>query len=180
MKCSTCKQQIEPSSMFCPYCGTRTVQANSDAVSTGLPQIEYPSRPSDLPSVEQSNTDYSGPVVSTVPAPSVNQATNPSVPNAQPNLYTNNTFYNQAQAPTSAAAVISLVLGILSCFGLAFIGSLGGIVAGHIARKNIRESGGTLRGDGMALAGLIISYATLILSILGCVAMMLFMVASDF
>ena len=32
------------------------------------------------------------------------------------------------------------------------------IVLGHMARKQIRESGGTQQGDGMALAGLILGY----------------------
>ena len=61
------------------------------------------------------------------------------------------------QAPTTnGMAIASLVCG---CLG--FVTCISGIVAiilGHIARKQIRESGGTQQGDGMALAGLILGY----------------------
>lgn len=69
-----------------------------------------------------------------------------------------------AQVPTpSVLAIISLIAGIL---GLIFFGSLIAVICGHIARSNIRESRGTLTGDGMALAGLILGYLGLGLTVL--------------
>jgi len=59
---------------------------------------------------------------------------------------------------TSGAAIASLVLGILSFLLCPIIGSIAAIICGHIARGNIRKSSGTLSGDGMALAGLIMGY----------------------
>jgi flagellar biosynthesis protein FlhB len=71
-----------------------------------------------------------------------------------------NTLYQHPQ--TSTAAVVSLVFGIL---GLFFFGSLIAVICGHIARSNIRNSDGTLTGDGLAVAGLITGYIGLLLAI---------------
>ena len=64
---------------------------------------------------------------------------------------------------TSGAAVASLILGILSISILPFLANIPGIVCGHVARSNIRGSGGSLTGDGMAVAGLVMSYIGLAL-----------------
>jgi type IV pilus assembly protein PilA len=56
---------------------------------------------------------------------------------------------------TSGMAIGSLISGIFSFF---FPAAIAAIVLGHIARSNIRKSGGRLAGDGMALAGLILGY----------------------
>lgn len=66
-------------------------------------------------------------------------------------------------APTGAArtdgkAIASLVLGLL---GLVIcIAGIPAIILGHIARSNIANSKGQLKGGGMALAGLILGYLT--------------------
>jgi type IV pilus assembly protein PilA len=56
---------------------------------------------------------------------------------------------------TSGKAIISLVCGLLFFIPLAFIAA---IVFGHLALSEIRKSAGRLRGDGIALAGLILGY----------------------
>lgn len=62
---------------------------------------------------------------------------------------------------TNSLAIASLVLSILGvCCG---VGSIVGIVLGFVARNQIRTSGQS--GDGMALAGIIIGFVTLVLSI---------------
>jgi hypothetical protein len=73
-------------------------------------------------------------------------------------------------APTprqeSALAIVSLVTGILGWTFLPFIGSIVAVITGHLAKKEIRESGSTISGDGMALAGLILGYSMIVLTIL--------------
>lgn len=64
-------------------------------------------------------------------------------------------------AKTSTLAIVSLVFGIL---GLFFIGSLIGIITGHLARSEIRKSEGRLEGDALALTGLITGYIGFILA----------------
>lgn len=65
--------------------------------------------------------------------------------------------YAYAPAPrNNALAVTSLVLGIVGLFLIPFIGSIGAVITGHIARKQIRERGEG--GDGMAVGGLVTGY----------------------
>jgi hypothetical protein len=67
-------------------------------------------------------------------------------------------------ARTDGKATGSMILGILS-LPLCFAGWLLGIPAiilGHISRSNIRKSMGRLKGDGMALAGLIMGYISVV------------------
>jgi len=75
----------------------------------------------------------------------------PPPPAAQPLVYN--------PIPTSAAAVTSMIFGIatyLCCVSI--FGAIPAVICGHIARRNIRKSGGTLGGDAMAIAGLALGY----------------------
>ena len=46
------------------------------------------------------------------------------------------------------------------------VDAIAAVVTGHLAKKEIRESGNTLGGDGMALAGLLMGYIQLGLFVL--------------
>ena len=66
-------------------------------------------------------------------------------------------------APTvPALAIVSLVLGALGllCFGL--LAGLPAIICGHIAHGRIRRSAGALRGGGLAIAGFVLGYLSLL------------------
>jgi hypothetical protein len=77
---------------------------------------------------------------------------------------------------TSGTAVASLVFGILSWCLLPFIGAILAVILGHSARSEIRRaSPGTVEGDGMALAGLILGWAHLALFILAAMFVFLFL-----
>ena len=78
---------------------------------------------------------------------------------------------------TSTMAVFSLVLGILSWILLPFIASLGAVITGHMARRELRASGGRLTGEGLALAGLILGYLNLFVAIGACALFALLFVA---
>jgi len=60
--------------------------------------------------------------------------------------------------PTSGFAIASLICSVTSWFLIPFIGGVLGVVFGHIARQEIRRSQGWKRGNGLALAGLVIGY----------------------
>lgn len=75
---------------------------------------------------------------------------------------------------TSTLAVVSLVFGILGWTLLPFLGSLVAVVCGHMARGEIRRSQGALEGDGMAVAGLVLGYIVIGLSLLAVLAAILF------
>lgn len=70
----------------------------------------------------------------------------------------------QGTARTARLAVWSLVLAIA---GLVLIGPLGGIpavICGHIAVRRIKRSSGTLRGRGLAIAGLVVGYTAFVVN----------------
>ncbi|MBN1517521.1 DUF4190 domain-containing protein [Candidatus Sumerlaeota bacterium] len=66
---------------------------------------------------------------------------------------------------TNTLAVVSLVLGILSLIACGCAAGIPAIVCGHIAKGQIRSTGE--QGEGLATAGFILGWISLILSILG-------------
>jgi hypothetical protein len=58
-------------------------------------------------------------------------------------------------AETSVKAIISLICGVLFFVPLAFIGA---IVFGHLGLSEIKKSAGRLKGEGIAIAGLVLGY----------------------
>ncbi|HEY6894015.1 MAG TPA: DUF4190 domain-containing protein [Rhodanobacteraceae bacterium] len=69
---------------------------------------------------------------------------------------------NSIPVRTSGTAVASLVFGILSWCVLPFIGAILAVIFGHSARGEIRRAPpGTIEGDGLAIAGLILGWAHL-------------------
>ena len=78
---------------------------------------------------------------------------------------------HRVTAPTTnPLAIICLVLsliGVLATLFLPFVTQIAAIICGHIARSQIRKSGGSQTGSGMALAGLIVSYLSIIFYFIG-------------
>jgi hypothetical protein len=89
---------------------------------------------------------------------------------------------NQPYAPippatrTSTAAVISLVAGILGFVQiLPVIGPIAAVIAGHIAKSEIKKSGGVVTGNGMATTGLILGYVMIAIGLcLTCIFILAF------
>jgi hypothetical protein len=65
---------------------------------------------------------------------------------------------NVVQPKTSALAIWSLVLGILSLLCFTIFTAIPGVICGHKALSKIKRSSGTLTGQGLAIAGLITGY----------------------
>ena len=81
------------------------------------------------------------------------------------------------QAPirqTSGLAIFSLISGVLGWTLLPFLGSLAAIVSGHTARAQIRRAPDRLDGDGLAIAGLVLGWASVIIGILSVIAFVVF------
>lgn len=75
---------------------------------------------------------------------------------------------NAIPARTSTLAIVSLVSGILSWVCLPFVGALVAVICGHLARGEIRNAApGSIEGDGMAVAGLVLGWLQLILVVAG-------------
>ncbi|HEX6075223.1 MAG TPA: DUF4190 domain-containing protein [Micromonosporaceae bacterium] len=74
---------------------------------------------------------------------------------------------------TNGLAIASLVVSCASFFVCALLGCVGAIM-GHVARRQIRESGED--GDGMALAGIIVGWILTALSLLAIIVYVGFMI----
>jgi len=89
--------------------------------------------------------------------------------------------YPTATKRDSSLAIVSLIAGIIGWTVIPFIGSIVAVITGHLAKKEIRESGGAMAGDGMALAGLILGYTmigfVLLAAIVVIVALLVFVPA---
>jgi hypothetical protein len=75
-------------------------------------------------------------------------------------------MYAPASAATNTLAILSLVF--------AFVFPIAGIVMGHLARKQIRETGE--QGEGLATAGLWVSYIFTALGVLFCAGYVLIII----
>ena len=83
---------------------------------------------------------------------------------------------NTTPARTSMLAVISLIFGVVCWFGLPFIGALVAVICGHSARSEIRRAPpGSIEGDGLALAGLVLGWIHLALVIVGLIVLFMFL-----
>lgn len=82
---------------------------------------------------------------------------------------------NVPSRQTSALAITSLVSGLLGWTLIPFIGSLVAIITGHMARSEIRRQPERYEGDGMALAGLILGYLAVGLTVLAVLAFAAFL-----
>ena len=72
---------------------------------------------------------------------------------------------NPPSVKTSALAVWSLVLGILSLVCFSIFAGIPGVICGHKALGRIKRSGGVLTGQGLAIAGLITGYIGIALAV---------------
>lgn len=147
MNCTTCGSALVAGALFCPNCGSRAPAPSS----TGAPTIGLP--PTYGEPVPPLSQPYDGaPVALPTVAPQW------VAPGSAPS--------GVAGPPNSTAAVVSLVFGILSWTFLPVIGPIVAVVAGHMARAEIRRSNGQVGGGGMAIAGLVLGYLQIALFVL--------------
>jgi hypothetical protein len=79
---------------------------------------------------------------------------------------------------TNGLAIASLICSIASFVVLPFVGGVLGVVLGHVALSQINQSEGREEGRGMAIAGLIIGYANLALSLIVIVLIIVAIIAA--
>jgi hypothetical protein len=73
---------------------------------------------------------------------------------------------------TNGLAIASLVLGILGFIPCVLIPSILAVVFGFIARNQIDQSGGMQQGSGMALAGIILGFVWIGISVIWWIAIL--------
>lgn len=67
---------------------------------------------------------------------------------------------------TNTMAIISLISGLVSWVFLPIIGAIVGLITGFMARNEIKKSNGLESGDGLAVAGIVISVLNILLAVL--------------
>ncbi len=82
----------------------------------------------------------------------------------------------ESPLPTSSLAVGSLIASILSWVLLPILGSVVGLVLGYSARKETRAVPPTASGDGLATAGIIVSWINIGLVACSCLVIATLMV----
>jgi hypothetical protein len=81
---------------------------------------------------------------------------------------------------TSGLAIASLVCGITAWTILPiFLTAVAAVITGHMAKKEIKAGGGTITGNGMATAGLILGYVNIALFILVIIGFSFLMINSS-
>jgi hypothetical protein len=76
----------------------------------------------------------------------------------------------------STTAIVSLIAGIAGWSIFPFFGSIIAVITGHMAKREIRESMGSIGGEGMATIGLVLGYAGIVVGLLGICCLILTMV----
>ena len=74
---------------------------------------------------------------------------------------------SRSTAPTNAAAVVSLVFGILAWIALPLLGAALAIVAGHIAVNQLQQPGAIERGRRLAMIGLVLGWLQMLVLLAG-------------
>ncbi len=158
--------------------GTPVSDTNPDGTTPGqagvppvppAPSAAPTAPPAYVPQAPQPPSYGAAPAYGSAPAPSYGTA-----PAYGPGAgYAPAPYGAYAPVKTNTLAVISMIASIVGFIWiLPFIGSLGGVIMGHISLKQIATSGE--KGRGMALAGLIVGYVGLALFVIGVIAFFAF------
>lgn len=139
MFCFKCGASMPEDATVCPQCATPV-----QAVPTPPPPPQQPSTP---------NPASTSAWLNVPPAPSQYP------PQYQPQSQAYQPYH---PAKTDGGAITSMVLGIASfVLCLSFISGIPAIIIGHISLSRIKKSMGKLKGEGLALTGLILGYISL-------------------
>lgn len=74
---------------------------------------------------------------------------------------------SSAAPPTNGMAIGSLIASVLGLTLFPTIGSIIGLILGYMARNQIRDSRGTMTGEGLATAGIIMGWIGVALAVIG-------------
>jgi len=166
MFCPMCGAPNEDDALFCGNCGAvldpdqpleetlaeEPPQAEASPVEGVDETVEPALEGADEPSEEEAEV----PLDELLPVPSPPPPPPPPRPTPAP----------LRSVQTSGMAIASLVMGIAGWTVLPLIGSVLAIIFGYMARNEIRQRPDELEGDGLALAGLVLGWIAVGLSVL--------------
>jgi type IV pilus assembly protein PilA len=133
--------------MFCFKCG-----ATMPDTATACPQCGALAQNAPSPLQPAAGATAPGPGLPTSPRPMMSAPVTPA-------------GYGQ-EAQTDGKATASMIFGILSITCFWIFAGIPAVILGHMAKSNIAKSMGRLKGDGMATAGLIMGYLSIVVGII--------------
>ncbi|MEA4812282.1 MAG: DUF4190 domain-containing protein [Anaerolineaceae bacterium] len=72
------------------------------------------------------------------------------------------------QKTTSVLAILSTISGVASFFVVPFVGAIAALITGYLAKKEIKNSNGSMDGEGFATAGIVMGWINLGISFMAC------------
>jgi uncharacterized Zn finger protein (UPF0148 family) len=158
MFCPECGAPNDDDSVYCGNCGAPMDPDATPAMAEDkAPEVE---------SVEELHADAleQGPEG----APDAEEALDADEPSVVPApLDPPPAVERAAVVQTSGMAIASLVMGIAGWTLFPFLGSILAVVFGYAARREIRSQPEQLTGDGLAIAGLVLGWLMIGLSVVG-------------
>ncbi len=170
MKCPVCGTENEAGAVFCYQCGSALGTAPERSATGSTVDLSRGSSPTLDRTPEPDERSF----VPNTPAQPLGPAGGARVyrvPSSAGPSYSGMPVTTMPR--TSSMAIVALTLGVISFLGLFFIAGVGAIITGHLARREIRASGGQVTGEGMATVGLVLGYINVVLSVLGLIAICL-------
>jgi hypothetical protein len=138
MQCPRCDAVNDDNGQFCFNCGA-PLQRSQPAPAAGSPTIVIrPDDPVPGPLPVPAPPPQAPPAYAPPPDTQPPQAYGQPQQLAQPPAYGAQPQAYPPSVPNSTAAVISLIFGIVSWFALPLIGAIVAVIAGHMARAEIR------------------------------------------
>ncbi|MBN1289037.1 MAG: DUF4190 domain-containing protein [Actinobacteria bacterium] len=155
--CENCGQGNPDDATFCAQCGG-SLEAQVAAGETAAGASPVPDAPTGGPGQPPPPPGAPGESLTGAPSgfgqPAGQMPFGPPPNTPPPPAYS----APMARTETEPMAIASLVLSIGGWMFCPFLFSILGVIFGYMARTKIRESGGRLQGDGIALAGIIIGW----------------------
>jgi len=168
MFCPECGAPNEEDSVYCGNCGATIDPDEMPAVEKGETPVAESVEELDVDAFEEAPEELMeedalpSEESSLVPTPPEPAAPQVPVPPPPPPVVDYSTAVQ-----TSGMAIASLVMGIAGWTLLPLVGSILAIVFGYAARRDIRRRPDELTGEGMAVAGLVLGWIMVGLSVVG-------------
>jgi len=157
MFCSQCGAPNEDDAVFCGNCGA-VLNPDAELGETAIARAEEETREIAALPEDWAEEETLEDRIESAPGPAERVVAPPPAARA---------YTPAASAPTSGMAIASLILGISGLTILPFIASVAALIVGYMARNEIRQRPGELGGDGLAVAGIVMGWIAVGLTVLG-------------